>query len=313
VRSVGAVVALALIGWAAATGHGRLNRLNRAAAVAVAFVVALGGYLIYQHSTTGTWGLTHTTGETLYARTAVFADCGDFTPPSGTSALCPPSGEPREGATWYMFDGGSPLLKHFGPPPDPRNGGAYSWPLDGKLQGFAAAAIAHQPWNYVSTTLDGLVKYVAPGLGNPTMLEWSQAALISGLHDTAGAGVAAPEIAAYYPSHPVIHHNIRPLDAYANAAKIEGPVTAILLVLMLVGFLTASGRRRTAAALFGATTMVMMVAPVALLFYGVRYATPAYGPLAAAAAIGLDAGWDRCRSRGRGRRARTVPARTQFE
>jgi hypothetical protein len=32
----------------------------------------------------------------------------------------------------------------------------------------------------------------------------------------------------------------------------------------------------------------MMLAPVALLFYGARYATPAYGPLAATAAVGLD-------------------------
>jgi hypothetical protein len=78
------------------------------------------------------------------------------------------------------------------------------------------------------------------------------------------------------------------LDDYAKAAQVEGPVTAILVLLMLAGFILARGRRQAAAGLFGWTTLVMMLAPVALLFYGVRYATPAYGPLAAAAAIGLD-------------------------
>jgi hypothetical protein len=78
------------------------------------------------------------------------------------------------------------------------------------------------------------------------------------------------------------------LNAYAKAARVEGPVTAILLVLMLAGFALARARRRAAAGLFGWSSVLMMLAPVALLYYGVRYATPVYGPLAAAAAVGLD-------------------------
>ncbi len=80
----------------------------------------------------------------------------------------------------------------------------------------------------------------------------------------------------------------RPPDSYAIHARVEGPLTAVLVILMLAGWVLARGRDRSAAGLLGWTTLVMALAPVALLFYSVRYATPMYGPLAAGAAIGLD-------------------------
>jgi hypothetical protein len=288
VRSTGVLIAPALIGWAAATRPGWAIRLRAAAVVAVAFAVGLGSYLVYQHSVTAAWGLTHTTGETLYARTATFADCRDFTPPAGTRVLCQPPGAARTGATQYMFAPASPAVHRFGLPPDPRNGGSYSWPADHKLEQFAIAAVTHQPWDYVWTTLQGLVKYVDPNWGTPNMLELSHSALIPTLHNLQIEGSATPELAAYYPGHPVVHHSLKALDSYAQAARVEGPFTVVLAVLMLAGFVLARGPRRAGAGLFGWTTVVMVLAPVALLAYGARYATPAYGPLAAGAAIGAD-------------------------
>jgi 4-amino-4-deoxy-L-arabinose transferase-like glycosyltransferase len=288
VRSVGVFVGVVLIGWAAATRRGRGHRLRGAAVVAAGFVLSLGGYLVYQHSTTGTWGLTRTTGETLYARTAVFANCRDFTPPAGTARLCQPRGAPRLGPTAYMFAPNSPALRLFGSPPDPRSGGAYRWAPDSKLEAFAIAAITHQPWGYTWSTISTLGKYVVPTFGDPNLLEWNQDTLITALRDPPIQAQAAPLLAQYYPHEPVVEHSMTALDDYAKAVQVEGPVTVILVLLMLAGFILARGRRQAAAGLFGWTTLVMMLAPVALLFYGVRYATPAYGPLAAAAAIGLD-------------------------
>lgn len=288
VRSVGVLVAPVLIGWTAATRRGWRLRLRCAAALAAGCVLTIGGYLYYQHSVTGTWGLARTTGMTLYARSAIFADCHDLTPPDGTSGLCQPPGAPRHNATWYMFDTSSPALRLFGSPPYPPSGGGYKWRPDGKLEAFAVAAVSHQPLEYLWTTVQGLVKYIDPSFGSPTMLEWSQDALIVDLHNPLVEAQAAPELAAYYPGHPVVHHSLSALDAYAKAARVEGPVTAILLVMTLAGFLLARERRRAAVGLFGWTTAMMMLAPVALLFYGARYATPSYGPLAAAAALGLD-------------------------
>lgn len=288
VRSVGVFVAPALIGWAAATTRGGRLRLRSAAVVTTGFVLALGGYLVYQHSDTGTWGMTHTSGLTLYGRAATFADCRDFSPPSGTRSLCQQPRTPRQGATWYMFAPASPEQRVFGVPPDPRLGGSYKWPADAKLEAFAVAAITHQPWDYLWTTVQGLAKYVAPTLGTPTMLEYSQDSLIDALRSPPIPDANA-EVAAYYPRHPVVHHSMGALDSYAKAARVEGPVTAILLVLMVAGFFEPSGRRRAGAGLFGWSTLLMLVTPVALLFYGARYATPAYGPLAASAAVGFDA------------------------
>jgi hypothetical protein len=288
VRSIGVFVGIVIVVWAIATRRGWGRRLLCGSVVAVGIVLSLGGFLVYRHSETRSWGLTATTGETLYARTAVFANCHDFTPPAGTAALCPPNGQPRLGPTAYMFDPRSPALRDFGPPPDPRNGGPYVWAPDSKLEKFAIAAIVNQPWAFAWTTIQGAVKYVAPELGPSNLLEWNHDTLIAQLRNPQIAGLATPELGAYYPQDQTIHHSMTALDDYARAAKVEGPVTAILLLLMLCGFILARGPRRALAGLLGWTTVVMMLAPVALLFYGARYATPAYGPLAAAAAVGLD-------------------------
>jgi hypothetical protein len=191
-----------------------------------------------------------------------------------------------------MFDGRSPALRRFGLPPDPRAGGSYSWSADPKLEAFALAAVTHQPWAYLWTTVQGLAKYVDPTLGASTMLEYTHGALIDALRSQPIPDAVA-ELSAYYGHHPIVHHSMGGLDAYAHAARIEGPVTGILLVLMLAGLLLARERRRVAAGLFSWSSVLMLVAPVALLFYGARYATPAYGPLAAAGAVGIDTVLDR--------------------
>jgi len=141
-----------------------------------------------------------------------------------------------------MFDGSSPAVRRFGIAPNPRPPD-YTWPADSRLQSFALAATTHQPFAYLWTTLEGVVKYVAPSIGGPTMIGWSQAQLIPGLHDPSVEAAADAEVASYYPHHPIIHHSLRALDAYAKAARVEGPLTAVLLLLMVAGFLLARGPR----------------------------------------------------------------------
>jgi hypothetical protein len=187
-----------------------------------------------------------------------------------------------------MWASSSPARRVFGTPPDPLLGGGYRWPADSKLEAFAIAAITHQPWQYVSTTIQGLLKYVDPNLGTADMLVTSQSGLVRELHDPQVTARAAPVLAGYYRAEAASPHSLTAADAYADAARVEGPVTLALIALMLAGFVLARERRRAAAGLLGWTTVVMMVGPVALLGYGTRYATPSYGPLAAAAAIGMD-------------------------
>jgi hypothetical protein len=286
VRTIGFAVIPVFIVWAAITQTSWRRGAGCAAVVVIGSAVALGSYLGYQHSVTGTWAITRSTGENLYARSALFANCRDFTPPTGTRDLCQSSQTPRQGATFYMYDPSSPLLQSVGPPPDPSTGGGYTWPYDSKLAAFGLDAIEHQPFAFLSTTVQGLVKYVDPSLGTPTMLELDHDALIDTLLQGPGGGAGV--ISLYYPGHPTIDHGVGGIEAYAKAAKVEGPVTALLMLLMVAGWFATRGRQRTVAGLFGWTTLAMMVTPVALLVYGARYATPAYGPLAAAAAVGLD-------------------------
>jgi hypothetical protein len=167
-------------------------------------------------------------------------------------------------------------------------GGPYNLPFDSKLAAFGVAAIIHQPWEYAWTTIQGLVKYLDPNLGPPYLAIAPHNFLISQVHDPQGEANARYAIEGYYGSDKVAHHSLTAPDAYAKAARVEGPVTAVLVVLMLTGFVLARDQRRAAAGLFGWTTTMMLLAPVAVFVYGARYATPAYGPLAAAAAIGLD-------------------------
>ncbi len=62
-----------------------------------AFAVIIAGYGWYFHAQTGEWGLTRTTGQVLYGRTAVVADCDRLRLDSVTAPACPkePLGQRR--------------------------------------------------------------------------------------------------------------------------------------------------------------------------------------------------------------------------
>jgi 4-amino-4-deoxy-L-arabinose transferase-like glycosyltransferase len=302
VRPVAAFLAPVLVCWATATRGRGLRRLGAAVVATVAFAAPVGGYLIYQHSQIGTWGLTRIDGDILYARSAIFADCRNFTPPVGTERLCQPPGAPRLGPAWrYQDDSDSPAVRLFG---QPAYGPPYRWPPDKKLKSFAVAAIENQPWQYIWTTAQGFVKYVAPSVGTKLMMDGYD--VFSGFHNPQFEAHARPVVEAYYPHHAIVHHDLGAISAYGKAARVAGPVTGMLLAFMITGLVLTRGRRRAASALLGATTVVMLLVPVAFQFYSVRFATPAYGPLAAVAAIGLDAVLERVR--GRVSRSRRKPA-----
>ena len=61
----------------------------RTLAFAAAFGVVIAGYGWYFHAQTGQWGLTRTTANVLYGRTAVVADCDRLTLDAVTARACP--------------------------------------------------------------------------------------------------------------------------------------------------------------------------------------------------------------------------------
>lgn len=295
-RPVGAVLVPALVVWAMARSRPSWRGRLRAGALCVAgCAIVLLPYLIAGHSATGQWSLTRASGEQLYGRVATFADCRRFHPPAGTAQLCPkvPASR-RPNANWYLFDPASPLVRSLGTPgpynPFDPNLVHYRYPPEGALSAFDRAALLHQPLDFVTTTLQGLFKYIAPHAGPASMLEWDTPTLIRQLHNPAiEADSDRYVIGAYHTGAGYVHHDLAALDAYASGARVEGPLTALLLALMVGGWIWGRGPARAAALMFGITALLLAAAPVAALFYSARYATPAYGPLAAAAALGIDA------------------------
>ena len=72
----------------------------------------------------------------------------------------------------------------------------------------------------------------------------------------------------------------------------------VLLLAPVVGLVTRDRERRRAAALFAAAGWLLALGAVATASGNVRYILPAYGPLAAAAAIGLAGRFQKGRSEG---------------
>lgn len=296
-RSVGITLIPVLLVWAllARSANVRL-RLASVVAVGVGVLLTLGPYLMDQHSKTDSWGLTRTTGWTLAARMSTFADCSKFTPPHGSEAMCddPTPQSQRRNAVSYQFDPVySPAIKAFGlPTADYRlaDKASLQFKPDGLQREFALTVVRHQFGAYLGTILDGLLKYVNPSWGHARTLEFRQSMLIDELHNQGKEGPSLAEASiAYKRPLAFLRRSPEPLAGYAKSANLEGWPTVLLALLMITGFVMSRGIQRTASGLYGLVALTLILSPVALLFYGARYAAPMYGPLAAAAALGLDA------------------------
>lgn len=295
-RSVGVTLIPAFITWAVLARSSSLRaRLVAPLAVGVGVALTLGPYLIDQHAKTGSWGLTRTTGWTLAARMSTFADCSKFTPPAGSEPMCndPVPPERRRNAAAYQFDPAvSPALRAFGAPPaDYRttDKASLQFRADALERDFALEVLRHQFLTYLGTIADGTLKYVSPAWGHQRTLEWPQSVLIRELHNEDKENLSLGEAAiAYHRPLGFVRRSNAPLDGYARFANLEGLPTVVLGMLMVAGCVFCRNVERTANALFAFVTLTLLISPVALLFYGARYAAPAYGPLAASAALGLD-------------------------
>lgn len=239
-------------------------------------------YVLVQRAETGFTGITRDSGRVLYARVAGFADCSEFTPPAGTSALCertPPSkrgsfnqyltGFP-DGATQVSPAGRSisPAWRVFGPPP----GG------NAKLAAFGWTVIIHQPLNYLAAVAGDFHYY------------WSDhhRAFIA-----AAAGIdpgVEQAVISYHGARGVRSHGLNFLRWYGRSIEVTGVLMIILLLSPLVALRVHDRRARRAAVLLACVGWLLPLASDALASVDPRFVLPAYGPLAAAAAIGMAPG-----------------------
>jgi hypothetical protein len=291
---VGAFLLPVVAAWAAFHPGADLRAgLRQAGLVLAGGAVVLGVYLGAHANVTGHWGLTRTQGETLYARAAAFADCSEFEPPAGTAVLCQKiPKDDRPPANVYMFQAGqSPALRAFGFPPEvgrARTRDDYRWGPDEKLGEFGRAAIRGQPLDYAESVALGFANYFTPGRVGPRAgSDWDTRVLVGVIRGPRETQAVA-NLAAYYQTTGYLRRNATALDRYGKLARLEGLPTAALTLLAVIG-LVAGRRLRYQESLFLGLALALMLSSVAVLYYDARYATPAYGFLAAAAALGAAA------------------------
>ena len=286
VRALGLLLVGALvICLLAAPRSGWRRRLGRAGAALAAALVVVGGYVVAQEQETGYRGLAPAGGWNLYGRVAPFADCDRFTPPAGTRRLCETKPEDeRPGPNAYIFGGAeSPAIRAFGTPFEASQADS------DRVAEFARAALTHQPLDWLDHVVtEDLPRYYSAdrqardgvGLGYDGLEE----TLVSGPLAGPNAGFAA----TYYTTQGQFLRGGR-LDAfrsYEDATRVSGIAFVLLSLLALIGAFVAPPELRRGALLFGAAAVVATLGPLLTLYFDARYAIAAYGPLAAAAALG---------------------------
>jgi hypothetical protein len=164
-----------------------------------------------------------------------------------------------------------------------------------KLRSFAEAAILGQPLEYLEYAGRDLVRIVDPSFssspyGNkgPTGAGYGNTpqSLIDYYFNTGNNYSLNLILASYYPGDGEVHKSLTFLLDYERDTRIDGPLMALLLLLALVAPLLTKAEERRTALLFLSTTVVLLAGPVFLSEYDYRFTIPAFGPLAATAAIG---------------------------
>jgi hypothetical protein len=280
VRTVGLFMLPLLALWLALTRPGRVRvRLAPVLACGAAALVIVGAYVVAQRDATGFTGFARTSGWSLYARVAPFADCSQFTPPDGTAGLCEPGvpSEMRPGATFYHHNSSSPAWRVFGPPP---NGNS-------ELRAFAREVIVNQPFAYARIVAKDTLRYIDPDIGRYRAYNGTGPGGLS-FNDPNPEFLprSLEQIRLHW--HAVSFHDRfgAVLRGYQDAIRIHGYLLPLLVLLALIGLWPATRRERAGIALMAGLTVTAVMVPSATLFYSWRYLVPLLPLLVAAALLG---------------------------
>jgi len=256
------------------------RRLRSAVCAAGAVALLIGGYLGVQALATGYWGLQRQSAWNLYGRVATFVDCAHFTAPAGTRSLCPSEAPAhRQSESFYQYGREAPAVARFG---GPARAPGYANAL---LMSFSLAAIEQQPGAYAGAILHGLTFNISPRGGEG----YTPEAVRESLLESQGTSSIQPTVARYYPhdrGYRSAPGAITALASYEEHTRVQGPLLVALLAAALLGIPLLPRRLRGAALLFTLTAILSVTLAEAANGYDARYAYPAFGPLAAGAALG---------------------------
>jgi hypothetical protein len=274
---------------------GWLRILARVGALALCFLVVVGSYATYFHAKEGYWGLSTSTGNSIYGRTAEVADCAKLDLDPVLAQLCPP--EPlgqRKGTNYYAHvDAAIPGWPGYVPP------GKTIYDLD---RAFGKRVIEKQPFAVAGAVLEdfgkGFLPYHFSLPGDPPTWLWqfSKTTPVFTVNPTAAQVDVFGQTNAYalkYGGKPL--RTNAPLAAFLHYYQFggytPGPILLAALVMGLIGGFSRRGRRSGMA---GSTLLVtgsgLAVLGIAALFeFSWRYQLPGLVLLPLAGVLGITA------------------------
>lgn len=235
----------------------------------------------------------------LYGRVGPFADCKKFDPPQGTRLLCPQSPVGKRRSTYaYIFTGGSPAVAYFGHPqgyPEPTADNV------DRIKRFSRAAIVGQPLDYARTVAKDSFRYMAPSWWVPPPGDANQMPEeLSQYYTTPGwTGSGLRKANGYYGDVELQSNGVllEALRVWERLTRFTGIVFLAILVPALAAPLLLRGPARAGALLLLTSGLTLLLVPAATIFYDYRFAIPALGLMAAAAALGTRPLFERLRAR----------------
>jgi hypothetical protein len=267
-----------------------------AAGLAVAFAAPLAANMAWSGQTTGQFTLSSYTGQYLYGRVAVFADCSRVPVTQAERRLCPDPAR-RQDETFYVWSAYSAFNRPW-PGYTPRQKQAVA--LD-----FSLKVVRYQPLDFLrmagADTLSAFAPFRDASHNWPWVFPVSTGPLM-GTHGFAKVDGAGR----------VTETKVRPeldralaadLRAYQGVAWLPGTALA---VMALAGLLAGAGlvrpgrpaaerRLSWAALLLSVTGLGLIVVPAATIGFDYRYVLPSLVALPPAAAAAVEVGLRRLR------------------
>ena len=247
----------------------------------ITVAVPLAGYAELMAAKTGVFGITATSGWTLYSRVAGFADCGGVRIAADARSLCETAQQrdshPRA-PDWYMWDFSSPAIRlfHRG-----RETTAQRARANGILAGFAWRVIRHQPAAFIGATGGDFLRYFTPG-ATPYADAVSATSLPrSPDRETIDEGVRRHVIPS---AHPTVRSPAGFVHGYREVFHVPRPVLALLALAALIA-LALRVKPRREVTLFAGTALVLLLGTAATAGFGLRYLLPAVPLLAIGGAL----------------------------
>ncbi|HEX5407269.1 MAG TPA: glycosyltransferase family 2 protein [Pseudonocardiaceae bacterium] len=278
-----AVAYLVVAGGAWRTKAGWRKITARAGALLICFGFVLFCYAGYFHREAGHWGLTGSTGDVLYGRTAEVANCDALHLDPLLQQMCPI--EPlsaRKGVDYYSHVDGDPRWPGFVPS---------DTTVPAMQRQFALAVLRAQPWDVVGGVLTDFGKGFALGRTSaPTDVPVYRWQFQTVYPIWSGPAAAIANDVAYGGQPPTVYPRLAAFlrDYQLGGGYTPGPALALCGIMGLVGGFGARRRSGIRAATMLVTGLAGTVLFVSAMFeFSWRYQLPGLVLLPLAGVLGL--------------------------